>query len=216
MSSSPLLRPSRIESDDVVEANSYSDTTRKQLYRFFNSKTFHYSILVLVSLDVACLFADIIINLLTCQNHTPASSKALEALAYVSLAFSCIFVIELLASVWAFGREYFHSKFHIFDATIILASFIFELALQGVTEEVASLIVILRLLRVVKIVDELSVGAEEQMKDLEERLATSEKANEELMDEVKRLRRRFRVNDGLPSRKKGDVVYSGAGASSDG
>ena len=75
---------------------------------------------------------------------------------------------------------------------------IFELPPQGVTEKAASLIVILRLLRVIKIVDELSVGAEEQMRVLEERLTASEKENKDLWNEVKQLRRRYRVGDGLP------------------
>jgi voltage-gated hydrogen channel 1 len=85
------------------------------------------------------------------------------------------------------GR-YLRSKFHIFDAIVIVTSFVVEVTLQGVTEEIASLIVILRLLRVVKIVDELSVGAEEQMRDLEDRLSDMEKENHELKEEVKRLR----------------------------
>lgn len=85
--------------------------------------------------------------------------------------------------------SYFASKFHVFDATIIIASFVVEVALQGITEEVASLIVILRLFRVIKIVDELGVAADEQMKDLEARLAEYEKENQELKGEVERLRR---------------------------
>lgn len=75
-----------------------------------------------------------------------------------------------------------------FDATIIVVSFIFEMTLQGVEEEVASLIIILRLLRVVKIVDEISVGAEEQMKELEDRLNESERDVRSLREEVARLK----------------------------
>jgi cell division protein FtsB len=60
--------------------------------------------------------------------------------------------------------------------------------LQGVTEEVASLIVILRLFRVVKIVDELGVAADEQMKELEGRIEELEKENEGLRDEIRRLK----------------------------
>ena len=62
------------------------------------------------------------------------------------------------------------------------------MTLQGVTEEVASLIVILRLFRIVKIVDELGVAADEQMKELEARIEDLEKENEGLRDEVRRLK----------------------------
>lgn len=61
------------------------------------------------------------------------------------------------------------------------------MALQGVTEEVFSLIVILRLMRVVKIIDEFSVGASEQMKELEDRIVELEKENDGLREEVQRL-----------------------------
>jgi hypothetical protein len=84
--------------------------------------------------------------------------------------------------------RYFTSKFHVFDASIIVISFVFEVTLQGVEEEVASLIIILRLLRVIKIVDEISVGAEEQMKELEDRLNESERDVRSLKKEVHRLR----------------------------
>lgn len=93
----------------------------------------------------------------------------------------------LLSQNQLFPR-YFKSNFHIFDATIIVVSFVFEVSLQGIEEEVASLIIILRLLRVVKIVDEISVGAEQQMSDLEQKLDIAEKENMELREELDRLR----------------------------
>ncbi|KAF2441458.1 hypothetical protein P171DRAFT_434147 [Karstenula rhodostoma CBS 690.94] len=134
------------------------------------------------------VLVDIVINLETCDRKTPKADTALEALKHVSLVFSALFMLELLASIWAFGIAYFKSKFHMFDATVIVASFIFEISLQGVEEEVASLIVILRLLRVVKIVDEISVGAEAQMSDLEQRLGSLEEENKYLREELRRRR----------------------------
>ncbi|KAF2256683.1 hypothetical protein BU26DRAFT_27559 [Trematosphaeria pertusa] len=185
MSSSPLLQPY----ERLCEAPERTPSFRRRLYQYFSSKTFHYSVLLLVTLDVGCMFADIIINLMTCDRKTPAADKALEVLGYVSLVFSALFMLELFASIWAFGRSYFKSKFHVFDATIIVVSFIFEVSLQGVEEELASLIVILRLMRVVKIIDEISVGAQEEMKGLEEKLMQSEKEVQELREEVEKLKK---------------------------
>ncbi|KAF2662278.1 hypothetical protein K491DRAFT_686761 [Lophiostoma macrostomum CBS 122681] len=189
MSSSPLL-PASERDESLPNSNSYFPipSIRRQLFRFLDSKTFHYSILALVSLDVSCLFADIVINLLTCGHRTKPYDDALRALEIISLVFSCLFVLELIATLWAFGTSYFKSKFHIFDAAIIITSFIVEVTLQGVTEEVASLIVILRLFRVVKIVDELGVAADEQMKEMESRIEDLEKENEGLRGEIRRLK----------------------------
>ncbi|KAF2491090.1 hypothetical protein BU16DRAFT_446162, partial [Lophium mytilinum] len=158
--------------------------------RFLTSKAGHYSILLLVSLDVSCIFADFIINIFTCETRGPSSgaSTALEALGIISLVFSCLFMVELFASVWAFGPKYFQSKFHCFDALIIVAGFIVDVLLRGVIEEVASLVVIFRLWRVVKIIEELSVGAEEQMEQLYEHVADLEKQNGELKEELRRVK----------------------------
>ncbi|KAF2642420.1 hypothetical protein P280DRAFT_467776 [Massarina eburnea CBS 473.64] len=191
MSTTPLLSPSpslQTQPQEDLEANS-RPSIRQHLRHFFTTQTFHYSVLVLVALDVACMFADIIIDLETCsrgKSHEVAS--ALEALKYTSLVFSSIFMLELLLSMFAFGKSYFSSTFHIFDAAIILTSFIFEISLQGIEEEVASLIVVLRLLRVVKIVDEISVGAEQKMTELEERCVEAEEEVKRLREEVRRLR----------------------------
>lgn len=62
------------------------------------------------------------------------------------------------------------------------------MSLQGVEEEVASLIIILRLLRVVKIVDEISVGAEQQMSDLEQKLEMALEENRDLRQALDRMR----------------------------
>lgn len=66
--------------------------------------------------------------------------RAISALGYVSLVFSCLFMAELLASVWAFGFGYFRSWFHCFDATVIVAAFVVDVLLKDVLEEVGGLV----------------------------------------------------------------------------
>lgn len=62
--------------------------------------------------------------------------------------------------------------------------------LRGITEQAASLIIILRLFRVAKIIDELGVAADEQIKQVETRLVQLENENRELRQEVEYLRGR--------------------------
>ena len=45
---------------------------------------------------------DIVINLETCDHKTPQADRALGALKHISLVFSALFMLELLASIWAF------------------------------------------------------------------------------------------------------------------
>ena len=120
----PLLREDRraqrdAENDHVRDhiirfspggENSYLHTTRTRTQQFLTSKFGHYAVLLLVSLDVSCIFADFLISLYVCEHSCGKGEginkdvgKAQEALGIVSLAFSCLFMAELLASIWAFG-----------------------------------------------------------------------------------------------------------------
>ncbi|KIV99298.1 uncharacterized protein PV09_09065 [Verruconis gallopava] len=162
--------------------NGYLRDSRTKLKHFLSSKVGHYAVLTLVILDVAGIFADFVINLFKCEKQWGSKGwdETLEALGMASLIFSSLFMFELIASIWAFGLEYFRSWFHCFDAFVITAAFALDVALRGITEEAASLIVILRLWRVFKIIEELSVGAQEQMEELQARIEDLEKSNREL------------------------------------
>lgn len=84
--------------------------------------------------------------------------------------------------------RYFKSKFHCLDATVIIAGFVLDVLLKGILEEIGSIVVVLRLWRVFKIIEELSAGAEEQMEPLQEHVEDLEKENHELRQQVAQLK----------------------------
>ena len=55
-----------------------------------------------------------------------------------------------------------------------------DVCLKGVLEEAGSIIVVLRLWRVFKIIEEFSAGAEDQISELTERIEQLEKEKEQL------------------------------------
>lgn len=64
---------------------------------------------------------------------------------------------------------------------MILTSFILDILLRGSTlEEIGSVVIVLRFWRVLKIIDELSAGAAEQMEPLNQRIEELEKEVQEL------------------------------------
>lgn len=150
---------------------SLTTSARRQTKRFLTSRAGHYYVLILVSLDVSGIFADLILQLVTCEGRVPLkdSNKAQTVLGIVSMVFSCLFMAELVASMWAFsvrrvsyyddwaaqtaytGDRFFYSWFHCLDATVITASFVVDVVLRGVVKEVGSLIIVLRLFRVFKV-----------------------------------------------------------------
>ena len=70
---------------------------------------------------------------------------------------------------------------------MILAGFFIDVLLKGVLEEIGSIVVVLRLWRVLKIIEELSAGAEEQIEPLQEHLEELEKENHELKLQLAQL-----------------------------
>ena len=86
------------------------------------------------------------------------------------------------------AHRYFRSWFHCFDAAVIVVGFVVDVILHGVVEEVASLVVILRLWRIFKIVEEFSVGAQEEMDAMAERVEWLENENRELKKELNELK----------------------------
>ena len=119
--SQPLLEEGNLEGRQsgmrhgfhgIVVEVSYDNSTRKQTRRFLSSIYGHYAVLLLVSMDVGCIFADFLISLYICDHSCGNDKdegvgeglpKAQEALGIVSLVFTCLFMLELLASIWAFG-----------------------------------------------------------------------------------------------------------------
>ncbi|EMR62385.1 putative hydrogen voltage-gated channel 1 protein [Eutypa lata UCREL1] len=161
--------------------------TRQWAQRSIKSRAKHWVVLVLVILDVAGILSDIFIGLITCELGREDESwvgPTRQGLTTFSLVMSCVFMLELIMSVLADGLEYFKEKLHCFDAFVIVMGFAVDLLEHNVVEEIASLVVILRLWRFVKIVDEFSVEASEQTEDLRQRIEDLEKQNRDLRAQI--------------------------------
>lgn len=78
---------------------------RSKVKAFLSSSAQHYTVLGLVSFDLLGIFADIIINLYQCdeKDTDPIWDDVRNGLGIAGLVFSCMFMLELLLSVWAFG-----------------------------------------------------------------------------------------------------------------
>ncbi|EPE08262.1 hydrogen voltage-gated channel 1 [Ophiostoma piceae UAMH 11346] len=141
--------------------------------RYLESKQKHYLLLGLVGLDAVAILTEILVFLVTCETGTqgePWAETVLETTKLSGLVISSLFLAELLPSIWAVGWDFFGTWCHCFYAFVILASFAVDVLAHGVLDDIASLVVILRLWRMAKIVEEVSVGAEEQVEELEARV----------------------------------------------
>jgi voltage-gated hydrogen channel 1 len=72
---------------------------------------------------------------------------------------------------------------------VIITAFVIDVVLRaGTLEEAGSLVVVLRLWRVFKIIEEFSSGAEDQLAELEEKNVELQHQNQDLMKENEELK----------------------------
>ncbi|KAK3331939.1 hypothetical protein B0T19DRAFT_89436 [Cercophora scortea] len=207
----PLLDYNRETAHSSAPFISTYTQRRRQTKALLASRAKHYVILAFVTVDVAAILADIFIGLITCDLGLEKEAwveEAKEALYFVGLIFSCLFLVELAVTVWAFGLGFFQEWFHCFDAFVIIASFIIDIVARGVLEEIGSLVIMLRLWRLVKIVEELSVGAAERMEEIEGKVVDLERENTDLKTQIETMRDQYWEN------RDGDGGGSGSGSGS--
>lgn len=107
------------------------------------------------------MLADLVYTFLSssCTPEGPEGPEWLEVLAHISLVITTLFLIEIPLTLWAFGLEFYNpfgkvtlARLHLFDAAIIMATFVLEVVLKGRERELAGLLIILRLWRLIKLV----------------------------------------------------------------
>ncbi|KAG2157348.1 hypothetical protein DEU56DRAFT_764111 [Suillus clintonianus] len=153
---------------------------RENISCILESRRFHTFVIALIVIDAACVLADLGFTVLSDGCAPPDEGPAwLEVLATISLAITTLFLIEIPVTLWAFGVRFYtpfsgvpHAALHLFDVAIIVTTFVLEFVLKGRQRELAGLLIILRLWRLVKLVGGIAVGAaeieEETAKELEE------------------------------------------------
>lgn len=119
MSGDATTTPLLATASDSPEHNEQSISSRRwahsvaafhQDFRLLlTSRTKHFIIMTTVALDVAILLANIFIQLIACQMHQDDElwvKKLVSGIEAVGLLFSCIFMVELIASLFSFGLRY--------------------------------------------------------------------------------------------------------------
>ncbi|KAF8447600.1 hypothetical protein L210DRAFT_3526813 [Boletus edulis BED1] len=162
-----------------ARANSTLLTWRGNVASVLESRRLHTFVLTLVVIDAACVITDIAYGFLVdgCPGPLTENPAWLEVLANISLAITTFFLIEIPLALWAFGYKFYLpycgvplAHLHLFDAIIIITTFVLEFVLKGRERELVGLLVILRLWRLVKLVGGLAVGAGEVEEELIEEL----------------------------------------------
>ncbi|KAK9321287.1 hypothetical protein V1517DRAFT_326842 [Lipomyces orientalis] len=146
---------------------------KKRLRHFLDSRVAHIIIITLVAVETLIVIAELYIELFACEDHETYGflEAALPVFSSLSLAISTMFMVELIASIYAFGLLYFAGKgrwLRMLDAVVIIASFVIDILEQGTALEGAELIVVLRFWRIAKIAEHIGSETKEEMEELKE------------------------------------------------
>jgi len=172
-----------MESDPLLPVNNLDDTPeeesrREKVARGLESKRLHQTVLLFISVDAICVLADLIYTFLSNPCSRPGEDPVwLEVFSIISLVITSLFLIEIPVD----------SSLHCFDATVIVVTFVLEAVLRGKERELAGLLVILRLWRLVKLVGGVAVGAGEINEETDKQLAEAQAEVRSLRTRVQEL-----------------------------
>lgn len=171
-------------------------TKKTPLQEFLRSKLFHQAILALILIDLSLVIVDLAIVLSHCSTcPTPEWVETLtHKIAYSSLAILCVFIVEFIVNIFAFGFDWLMNIGHFFDVVVVLTSFIFDIvelsAHKEELSELVQLIVVLRLWRIARITHAI---AETALEKHEWFLEECEDREDGLLDHIKMLEKLLRL-----------------------
>ncbi|KAI8998504.1 hypothetical protein BD414DRAFT_453302 [Trametes punicea] len=200
----PLLpSTSDYNDEDSLEAQQLNNKSTYERWKIrtaevLESTPLHYTVIALVLIDSACVLADLAYTFLS-EECTPIEGPDtplwLNILANISLTITTLFLAEIPITIWALGLQYYnpmgpvtHAALHLFDALVILTTFVLEVGLRGRERELASLLVILRLWRLVKLVQGIAVSAGEIDERQAEELSETRHKLREALTSLRTLR----------------------------
>ncbi|CAO3674847.1 unnamed protein product [Rhizopus stolonifer] len=161
---------------------------REKLGEKLENQKFHLVVLSLTLIDALCVLVQIFFTFFhECQAPLMEPRHwlivAFELAETVSLFICVVFGLEILLSLIAFGPKYYlpgwpHWKLHVFDAAVVTTTFVLEFVLKGKEREVAGLLIVFRLWRIVKVIEavilSVSFTKEEELDKLKEKYARLE------------------------------------------
>ncbi|GAM21252.1 hypothetical protein SAMD00019534_044270 [Acytostelium subglobosum LB1] len=125
---------------------------RYKLGEFLESSTVQTAIVILTLLDLVITITEIFLEeaYKKCNDHHPPHSveAAENVFKYMTIALLSIFALEILLLLVSFGRDFFYHPLYVLDGVVITVSLVVEIVFR---ERVASMLVVFRLWRMVRI-----------------------------------------------------------------
>ncbi|XP_053135739.1 voltage-gated hydrogen channel 1 [Hemicordylus capensis] len=147
-------------------------TFREAMKKLFQSHKFQILIVCLVILDALLVLGELLLDLKVI--HPDKEEIAPRVLHYLSLSIVSLFLVEVAFKLFAFRLEFFHHKFEVLDAVVVVISFVIDIVLlfRENEFEALGLLILLRLWRVARIINgiilSIKTRSEQQMSKLKQ------------------------------------------------
>lgn len=127
-----------------------------KIQHILSSHTFHYIIIGLVIFDVLLVMSDLGLWLTHSEFHADHDTEhALHILKLISLVILCIFEVEFVICILAFGFQWLCQPGHLIDVVVVTCSLIFDIIEHNEEHfeiaEIVALMVVARLWRIARI-----------------------------------------------------------------
>ncbi|XP_078523604.1 voltage-gated hydrogen channel 1 isoform X2 [Lissotriton helveticus] len=189
-----------------MEAHSF----RQALKWLLSSHNFQVAIICLVIIDALFVLVELLLDLeIIAPDHEHIAPRVFH---YMSLSILSFFLIELFFKLYAFQAEFFHHKFEVMDAIVIVVSFVLDIVYISREDIFAAvgLLILLRLWRVARIINgiiiSIQIRAEEKInklkdekKQLADQVALLQQQNSEKEAEIQRLHHLLQQNKIFPN-----------------
>ncbi|XP_053328973.1 voltage-gated hydrogen channel 1 [Spea bombifrons] len=157
---------------------------RDALKWLFGSHKFQIAIVCLVILDAIFVLIEVLLDLellMDKVNHIIP-----EVFHYLSISVLTFFLVEIVGKLYAFRLEFFHHKFEVFDAAIVVISFIIDIVYISREDifNAVGLLILLRLWRVARIVNGVIVSVKSRA---EEKINKLKQSQDTLLAKVSQL-----------------------------
>ncbi|XP_061458570.1 voltage-gated hydrogen channel 1 [Rhineura floridana] len=155
-----------------VDSAPRSLTFREVMKKLFQSHKFQILVVCLVILDAILVLGELLLDLKII--HPDKHEIAPKVFHYLSLSILTLFLVEIFFKLFAYRLEFFHHKFEVLDAIVVIISFVLDVVLlfREHEFEALGLLILLRLWRVARIINGIILSvktrSEQQMSKLKQ------------------------------------------------
>ncbi|NXA03991.1 HVCN1 protein, partial [Sapayoa aenigma] len=159
-------------------------TFQYMMKKLFSSHRFQIGVVCFVILDALLVLGELLMDLKVI--HPDKYNITPKVFHYLSLSILTIFLVEVGFKVFVYRREFFHHKFEVLDAIVVVVSFILDVVLifREHEFEAVGLLILLRLWRVARIINGIILSVKTRS---EQQVSKLKQANLKLATRVEQL-----------------------------